>query len=284
MLRIGWHISSKDIAKSIKEIRDIVNGFDIAIQIFSTSPVRFYSSKNSLEVDKYELKKYYDDKISVYIHSSYLINICNSRTDLQGINEDMKLIDHLDAAKSGVVLHLGKNIDKLSLEQCIQVAVEKIRTILLSSQSTTLLLETDTMNKKGSSIFASIENLSMLYTAIDIQYKSRIGFCIDTAHIWGTGYDIKDRESVENFFNLWENKIGIEKIKLLHLNDSKKECGSLRDLHEEVGIGKIFEKRLDNLEAILHLCRSRDIDIIIETLSDKTREMQFIYNALSKLA
>jgi deoxyribonuclease-4 len=99
--------------------------------------------------------------------------------------------------------------------------------------------------------------------------KNRFGVCFDTCHAFAYGYDLRTEKDVTETFKKFEETVGFENLKILHLNDSKGEVGSNLDRHEHVGLGKIGEK---GMSATIKLANKHNIPIILETPIDNTRD------------
>lgn len=119
--------------------------------------------------------------------------------------------------------------------------------------------------------------MSKLYNSLE--KHSKIKFCIDTCHIFASGYDIRTIQGFDEFIRKFDNLIGIQNIQLIHLNDSKNPLNSGVDRHETLGNGYIFKDNLDTLKYILNFAIKNNISMITET--DSFIEDEYSY--LSKL-
>jgi deoxyribonuclease-4 len=99
--------------------------------------------------------------------------------------------------------------------------------------------------------------------------KDRFGVCFDTCHAFAYGYDLRTEKDVSETFKKFEEMVGFENLKILHLNDSKGEIGSNLDRHEHIGLGKIGEK---GMRAVVKLINKKNIPIILETPIDNMRD------------
>ena len=98
--------------------------------------------------------------------------------------------------------------------------------------------------------------------------KNSLGVCFDTAHAFASGYDLRDKKAVKKTFDDFDKIIGIERLKLIHCNDSKADLGSHVDRHDNIGNGKIG---MEGFEAIVNEPRLKDLDFILETPPNKDR-------------
>jgi len=103
----------------------------------------------------------------------------------------------------------------------------------------------------------------------EIGQEDRVGFCIDTAHAFGAGYDLKTPDGAINFAKDLAENIGIKNIGCIHLNDSKKLLGSKVDRHEDIGEGEIGEKGLSSFVLELNKLGGENIPLILETPQEK---------------
>ena len=103
-------------------------------------------------------------------------------------------------------------------------------------------------------------------SSLEDNQREHVGVCVDTAHIWGQGdYDLRQPEEVVRMFSDFDNIIGLNNFKLLHLNDSKVLMGSKKDRHEDIGVGEIWGDSYDSLRVLLDMCENNGIPIILET-------------------
>lgn len=230
---------------------------------------QFISSKNALHIK------------SVISHASYLINLAsaNPKTrhmSLKALEEEIKRSSLL--AIDYVVLHPGSHTT-LSIEQGIEYLIESCNRILESSESSVLLLET--MAGQGSSIGKTFEQLA--YILERIENKKRIGICLDTCHIFAAGYTATTDKDYLNLFKKFDESCGIHNLKVIHVNDSKKELGSHVDRHEHIGEGKIGINFFKNMMNDPHL---EKIPKILETpktsLEDDKRNIATLLGLINK--
>jgi len=192
-------------------------------------------------------------------HDSYLINLGHPEKDAL----EKSRIAFLDEVERCELLgldylnfHPGSTLNRIISENCIDIIAESLNLTIEKTHNLTLVLETTA--GMGSSVGASFKELAHIIEKV--QNKSRIGVCIDTCHIFAAGYDISTKKKYEETINLFEKEIGIQYLKGVHLNDSKKECGSRIDRHAPIGKGFIGiggfsyimnDERFDNIPLIL---------------------------------
>ncbi len=293
-LTLGWHTTiAPSVIHGIKfneETHSQLNSsFKVGAQIFLKSPMRVGKSKiNQIDCDK--VKTYLEhNNIYLVVHGQYLINFIKNDVDwaTKSVIEDIKLLDKMipeeHKSKTGVVIHMGKNTNKDSIDNCISNFYTNIKKVIDETRDckVKIILETSTKTKNGNDIFYDIATFGKLMKYIqsnltEDEYK-RIGCCIDTAHIFASGYNIKSNEDFENFISLWDAHIGIDNITLFHLNDSKVGLGCCRDLHEQIGNGLIYSESKSGLTQLLSFAQDKDIPVIIESGGDQLTELTLIH-------
>lgn len=250
------------------------------IQLFTKSNRQWYS-KPLEDVDIERFKQVFQASTiqTVFVHASYLINIGSNNPDLY-LQSRTALAHEVDRCHQlGIpflIIHPGAGLvpqeTRLRIAQALDYIVEN------TSSSTTILLENTA--GQGSAYGSSLEELQALYQAI--QHKDRIGFCIDTCHAFVAGYDLRTPEPYKEFWQSFDRMLGMDRLKAIHLNDSKKGLHSRRDRHEHIGKGLL------GLEAFSLLCNDpalQNVPKILETpqdngLADVVMDMEVIKNLL----
>jgi len=257
---IGAHVS---IAGGFSQA--ITRGITIgatALQIFTKSN-RQWKSSPIKEADAQEFltaQKTSPIKI-VVAHAAYLINLGSDSAATQ--HESLKsLIDEIHRCDilriPYLVLHPGSS-SKNPEEACMQIALHLEKALQATYEcKVTILLET--MAGQGNTIGASFENLACIRN--NVSAKHRIGFCIDTCHVFAAGYAFNTQDLYDIFMHKVDTTLGIANIKLFHINDSKKELGSKIDRHEHIGKGNI---PLSAFSLLLHDKRFETVPKILET-------------------
>jgi deoxyribonuclease-4 len=306
-LTFGFHTSiNPSIITGIRfnEVSHYQNNSDynISAQIFLKSPMKFCKGSKFLEKDLLDTKEYISKKnIYLVVHGQYILNFIKDGEsipfaidslvdDLNTLSKmipdqhrDTSTVSDVNRQGTGVVIHMGKNVEKKSIEECIENFGKNIKTVIEKTENNKMkiILETSTKTKNGNDIFHNIETLGKLDKHLQTilsndVYKTRIGYCIDTAHIFASGYDIKTPELFQDFMSLWDHHIGISKITVFHLNDSKVGVGCCRDLHEQLAEGCIYKENQDGLRELLLFCKSNDIPVISETGGDQDAEINLV--------
>jgi apurinic endonuclease APN1 len=231
-------------------------------------------------VNKYKL-------ISV-IHASLSVNIVSPVYSKRFLWNFQNVIFDLNQSviiKSfGVVIHLGsKNTKNFNFDNktAILNAINGIKYILSNSDPlSTLILETPAQS--GSKIAFDIKDLAKIFKPIYKIFKNRVGICIDTQHIFTSGYNISTIDGVIDFFTYFHKLIGINNIKLFHINDSAVPFHSKVDRHQFIGKGYIFKNNFDPLAIICNIARINNIPMILET--HNSYNYKFEVSTLTKLS
>ncbi len=260
--RIGAH---KSIAggydKGLERIKEIGGN---CLQIFSASP-RSWSKANPTvkEVNEFKEKKEELGVEPVYFHASYLINLAD--TGRVGHLSKDNLINELKVAdKMGVrgsVIHLGsfknKEEDKpVFLEEGYNSLIENIKEVLEKSGGSSYFIIENAANRK---VGRYLDGLMKVVNDVD---DERVRICLDTCHLHAAGYDISTERALGEFLKEVDEGVGLEKLEVWHLNDSKDHFGSLRDRHENIGEGEVGRQVF---EILLNHPKTKDHPFIIET-------------------
>ena len=177
----------------------------------------------------------------------------------------------------GVVFHVGKHCKRCSELETINNMIEYINKVIDETKTvkTKFLLETGA--GQGSEVAIKIEDFKYIYD--HIKKKSRFGFCIDTCHIFAAGYDIKDKPNL--YITQFDKIVGLKKVKLLHLNDSKGKLDSHLDRHQNMLDGNIGD---NGLSTFIKRFYALKIPIVLETPRSKTEEdINYIKKCLTNI-
>lgn len=195
---------------------------------------------------------------NVIVHAPYIVNLANRADEekynfyLNFFSEELNRVKKLGFNK--IVLHPGSAVN-CSREEGLNNIIYGLNKVFDNTLDTVVLLEF--MAGKGNELGTSIDELK--YIIDGIKNKDRIGVCLDSCHMNDAGVDIS---KLDEFLDEFDNKIGIDKIKCFHLNDSKNQIGSHKDRHDNIGYGTIG---FDNLINITTNKRLEDIPFILET-------------------
>ena len=275
MLQIGAHLSGqKTLEEGLKNMADMGGN---VIQIFTASPHRLGINEMKEITPEYpKLAK--ELGIKVFIHAPYTLNFCRDLIPKNKIFR-IRLVKELEWADNmgieGIVLHFGNHLT-LTEKKAEDNMVKSLKDILKNSPKTAPPILLETSSGEGTLIGKSIDAMARIYHKLTKAEQKSIGFCIDTCHIFVDGYDLRKKDAFKNYLQEFNKKIGKDKIKLIHLNDSKTPFNEPNDRHEVLGKGYIFNPELGgNLEALCHIIdQAEKIPIILETHDDYPAEIQ----------
>ena len=195
---------------------------------------------------------------NVVCHAPYLINLADNSNiskyefSINFLKSEMNRCKLLGVSK--LVVHPG-NYLTLSKEDAINNVINALNEVIKQDDFVTILLET--MAGKGTEVCSTIEEVKL--TIDGITDKSRIGVCLDTCHLNDSGIDIS---KIDDYLNNFDSLIGLDKIKCIHINDSKNEIGLKKDRHANIGYGTIG---FDNLIRVIYHDKLKHIPKILET-------------------
>lgn len=266
-LIIGHHIGTTHGFRTTVDYA-IKTGSNI-FQLFLKSPQAFRSPRRKKEDLLYVRKKAEENGIQIVVHASYLLNFCNDPDSKIYKNATKSLVnDLLDGeilGSIGTIIHMGKKC-KLDEETAFQNYIKGVRECLKATDKKgckqKILFETGA--SQGSEICSKIEGLKKIWDEFTDKEKERLGFCIDTCHIFATGYDIRNRQSINEFYKKFNSLIGWEHVVCVHFNDSKKGLACCVDRHADIGKGDIGKH---GLKLFAKMCVKTGKPIILETPS-----------------
>lgn len=213
------------------------------------------------DVEKYLETAKKEEFGKVVAHAPYTMNACAAKEDIRELaftmfEDDLRRMEYTPGNYYN--FHPGSHVGQ-GAEKGIELIADLLNQVLKEEQTTTVLLET--MAGKGSEVGRTFEELKAIMDKVELQDK--IGVCLDTCHVWDSGYDIVNHfdEVLEEF----DRVIGLERLKAIHFNDSLNPCGSHKDRHAKIGegcIGMEAMKRIATHKKLLHL------PFILETPND----------------
>ncbi len=278
-LLLGAHIS---IAGGIDQA--IYRGESIgctAIQIFTKSNRQWFGKPLTQEnINAFKQAWKQSNIQSVITHASYLINLGSSNPETvsksaKALSDELKRCDQLGIPY--LVLHPGSHGQNSEEHALQQVAQQLDEVFKATPGKTTILLET--MAGQGTNLCHRFEQIASIYQSSN--YKDRLGVCLDTCHIFAAGYDLRTALSYKSVLKEFDTVLGLDLLKAIHINDSKKTLGSRADRHEHIGKGTIG---LDAFRLLFHDNRLAHIPKILETpkesLEDDVRNMAVIKKLL----
>ena len=198
----------------------------------------------------------------VVAHNSYLINIAATATALraQSLQALIEEYDRADAlALDGLVMHPGSHTSGAELEG-LRFIASGLRALFSARPEASPLILLEHTAGQGTNLGHRFEHLAAILDLLD--GSPRVGVCIDTCHLLAAGYDICSDEGYAATFREFDRLIGLDRIKVFHLNDSKKPCGSRVDRHEHIGKGCLG---LEPFRRLLNDPRFAGLPMLLET-------------------
>lgn len=281
MKRIGAHVSASGGVFNAVE-----NAKTIGAKAFAlfTKNQRQWSAKPLEKETIEQFKKALDNsEISaehILPHDSYLINLGHPEEEKReksfaAFVDEVKRCEQLGLKKLN--FHPGSHLKKISEEQCLEYISHAMNETLKQSKDVTLVIENTA--GQGSNLGYKLEHLAYLIeNSID---KDRVGVCIDTCHLFVSGYDFRSAKSYKNTMDSFDTIVGFEYLKGMHLNDSKPDLGSRVDRHESIGKGKIG---LEAFRLIMNDERIDEIPMVLETIDASiwAEEISLLYSLIEK--
>jgi len=267
-MQIGCHVS---ISGSIdKAVDNAVERECSAFQIFTRNP-RGWHAKDLLDSDitnfKEKLKASKIDRFATCAHMPYLPNLSTPKED--GFEKSVNtLINEVErCGKLGIpylVTHLGSHLGT-GEEAGIKQLVKGLNKAGQTKNDVMILLE-NTAGQKNS-VGANFEQLAEIFN--QLKPAKKFGVCLDTCHAFVSEYDLRTEKLVKDTLAKFNDTVGFENLKILHLNDAKGEIGCNLDRHYHIGLGNIGEK---GLSEVIKTANKKKIPIILETPIDDTRD------------
>ena len=272
-MNYGIHINDpKNLVETIKRAKKLkCRNIQIFLgdKIKTTLKYKYPFSQEEISKIKKTLK---ESNINLYVHGLLTLNFCNDPKHrrytwgLDNLIYDIKMGKKLGV--KGITIHAGRYITKrysILPKECYKNYIDSLIYVLDNTKTVPIFIETPATKKN--TIINSIEEFSELYQLIPEKYKKRVKICIDTCHIFVSDYNISHKEGVLEYFNKFDQLIGLKNIKLIHLNDSYGELGSHLNRHAPLTQGYIFKNYQDNLSEIINISIKHKIPMILETNS-----------------
>lgn len=259
-LIIGSHVSFNNKEQLLGSVKEAIsyNANTFMIYTGSTQSTSRSELRDECTYEAYKLMLENNiDSNNIIVHAPYIINLANRKDEDKYIFYCDFLANELNRCKklglNKIVLHPG-SATTCSREEAIKNIIDGINYVYNKTTDIMILLEF--MAGKGTEVGTSIDELKRIIDGIND--KDRIGVCLDTCHMNDSGIDIS---KFDDFLNEFDIKIGISKIKCIHLNDSLNNIGSHKDRHANIGYGTIG---FDNLLRVVYNDRL-NVPFIIET-------------------
>jgi deoxyribonuclease-4 len=266
-MRLGVHVRiAGGLLKSLERAQELSCE---AVQLFSGNPNAWARKPLDLDVAaSFAAKAASLDIHPIILHTPYLLNLA-SPDDVIWIKSREALADAVGRAPamgaSIIVIHIGSHRGE-GYEAGVGRIAEAVRYALDAAPEPVIALEMG--SGSGNSIGSRFEEMADIMRELG-DAGDRVGVCLDTAHLWGAGYDISTAEGVGVVFDLLKKHVGFDKLKVIHLNDTEMALDSRRDRHFHIGKGQIG---LEGFRAIINYPGTADLPGIIETPAGESLE------------
>ena len=257
MLNIGCHLSASEgyVAMAKQAIEIDANTF----QFFTRNP-RGFKAKDIDEQDVKEFLEIIKENkfVKILAHAPYTLNPCSADKRVRDLAkeifiDDLKRMEYTPGNMYN--FHPGSHVGQ-GIDTGIKIISETLNEVLKKEQTTTVLLET--MSGKGSEIGSKFEELKQIIDSVEL--KDKVGVCLDTCHIYDGGYDIVN--NLDDVIKEFDNIIGLEKLKAIHLNDTKNPFASHKDRHEKIGEGHLG---LEAISKVINHPKLKKLPFYLET-------------------
>lgn len=260
MLIIGSHVGFNSKTQLLGSVNEALSYGSNAFMFYTGAPQN--TKRNPInDLLTYQamdvMKKNNINIKNVIVHAPYIINLANNSDlskyefSIDFLKQECERCDNLFIDK--LVLHPGSHVG-IGVDIGIENIINALNIVLKDTQTTILL---ETMAGKGTEIGRNFDELKRIIDGV--LYKDKIGICLDTCHLHDASYDVSNFSSI---LDELEKLNLLDKIKCIHINDSKNIRGSKKDRHENIGYGNIG---FDNLIKIIYDERLKDIPHILET-------------------
>lgn len=260
MFKIGCHLSSSGgylaMGKEAKRIG--ANAF----QFFTRNPRGGAAKPLDLDdIKAFEKFRKENEIISVLAHAPYTMNACAKDEGLREFAkntmlDDIMRLDNIDGAMYN--FHPGSHVSQ-GADVGIDYISSMLNEVIIEDQKNTILLET--MSGKGSEVGRSFEEIKAIIDKVRLNEK--LGVCLDTCHVYDGGYDIVN--DLDNVLLEFDRIIGLDRLKAIHLNDTKNPFASHKDRHEKIGEGHLG---LEAITRIINHEKLKDLPFFLETPND----------------
>ena len=257
-LIIGSHVSFKKDTQMLGSVEETLKYNANTFMFYTGAPqntARIPIDNDLTNKAKELMKENNIDIKNVVVHAPYIINLANANNfdfNVRFLKEEISRVESLGVDK--LVLHPGSHVGQ-GIEVGIQNIIDSLNVSLTENTKVTICLET--MAGKGSEVGKSFEEIKSIIDGV--KYKDKIGVCMDTCHLNDAGYDLSNFDSLLEEF---DKIVGLDYLKVIHINDSKNVMGAHKDRHDNIGIGNIG---FDNLIKIIYHDKLKGIPKILET-------------------
>jgi len=266
-MQIGCHVSASGSVD--KAVDNAVERNCSAFQIFTRSPRSWHAkelTKEVIDAFKSKLKDSKIDRFAICAHMPYLPNLATPKDDAfeKSVNTLINEVER--CAQLGIpylVTHLGSHLGT-GEEAGIKKLVDGLTKAGQTKNDVMILLE-NTAGQKNS-VGSDFKQLGEIFK--QLKPGKKFGVCLDTCHAFVAGYDLRTVDKVKETFKEFDKHVGLENLKILHLNDARGELGCNLDRHYHLGLGGIGE---EGMKSVVKFANKKKIPIILETPIDDDR-------------
>ncbi len=260
-LIIGSHVSLSSPDFLLGAVKEAISYESNTFMIYTGAP------QNTIRKDikTFKIKEAFDlmekqniKPSNVIVHAPYIINLASSKPETRQLAKEflVKELERVDGLGfNKIVLHPGSRLEQ-TYEEGINLIAEGINFAFANIKNQTKIL-LETMAGKGTELGNKIDDIKNIFDKVE--EKQRLGVCLDTCHISDAGYNL---DHFDEYLKVFDEKIGIDKIECIHINDSMNECGARKDRHQNIGYGKIG---FENLLKVIYHPKLDSIPKILET-------------------
>ena len=272
-LIIGHHVSKTNLFGKLKSFPNYINAFQVAV-----TPLTSFGKGNAIENSEKIIELKTSKNIYGVVHGKYLYNFARKSNSYQ-----VKiLLDELSLAYSigcNLIIHQGKNVkeEKQTNDQALINFKHHISNVLKGMPNDQKLILENSAHQ-GTEMGYSLDELHKIYMMFSSEEQNKLGFCIDLCHIFVAGeLDLRNAIYTNDFFEKFNELIGIHKLECIHFNDSNIKFNGKNDEHADIGWGYIgnplYEGNLEGFSVVKNWCFKYAIPMILET---PTKDQHFI--------
>lgn len=263
MLKIGSHVSMKGKEMYEGSVNEALGYNANSFMIYTGAPQNTIRKKvEDLQIEE-AINLMKENNLSfdnVVVHAPYIINLANPSEEKRAFAVEFlsKEVLRTDAMQvTQIVLHPGSAVG-LDRPQAIKWIAEGINEVIENTKESNVRIALETMAGKGNEVGRSFDELAEIISLVN--NKDRVSICFDTCHVHDSGYDVKN--NLDAVLKEFDETVGLNKISVVHVNDSKNEQGARKDRHENIGFGHIgFDALID----VIYHDKFKDIPKILET-------------------
>jgi deoxyribonuclease IV len=239
-MQLGAHVSSSGGIHTAIDRIEAMGGQ--SVQVFTQSPRTWRPTNHDpANFERFKERRAEAGIEGVVCHALYLLNLASPKDDfyeksVEALKNTVDVACGIEA--DGVVFHVGSH-QGAGFEAGLERVVPALARALERCSETTWLLIENTAGT-GATIGRSVDELATIVDRLD--RHPHLGICLDSCHLYASGYDVTDRDSLDRLLEEVDDKIGLDRLRALHVNDSKEPLGSNRDRHDNIGEGLMGDK------------------------------------------